>query len=115
MFASHLRRAFTFHADLGSKSQAAFGSWGIEVTWSVFHAWKQFQQDGDGAALQQRIAGTISQSTTRRTSRFGTGYSRRALASPRSRMVGHTSDGGAQAALGGLVELAAFALALLNT
>jgi transposase len=25
------------------------------VTWNVFHAWKQFQQDGDRAALQQRV------------------------------------------------------------
>jgi len=25
------------------------------VTWNVFHAWKQFQQDCDRAALQQRV------------------------------------------------------------
>jgi hypothetical protein len=44
---SHLRRDFTFHADLGLGSQEAFGHDGLEVTWNVFHAWKQFQQDGD--------------------------------------------------------------------
>jgi hypothetical protein len=53
---SHLRRDFTFHADLGSGPQEAFGLDGLEVTWNVFHAWKQFQQDGDRAALQQRVA-----------------------------------------------------------
>jgi transposase len=52
---SHLRRDFTFHADLGSRPQEAFGLDGLEVTWKVFHAWKQFQQDGDRAALQQRV------------------------------------------------------------
>ena len=40
---SHLRRDFTFHADLGSGPQEAFGLDGLEVTWNVFHAWKQFQ------------------------------------------------------------------------
>jgi transposase len=49
---SHLRRDFTFHADLGSRPQGAFGLDGLEVTRSVFHAWK-FQQDGDRAALRQ--------------------------------------------------------------
>jgi transposase len=53
---SHLRRDFTFHADLGQGAQEAFGLDGLEVTWNVFHAWKQFQQDGDRAALQQRVA-----------------------------------------------------------
>jgi transposase len=53
---SHLRRDFTFHADLGLGSQETFGLDGLEVTWNVFHAWKQFQQDGDRAALQQRVA-----------------------------------------------------------
>jgi transposase len=53
---SHLRRDFTFHADLGLGAQEAFGLDGLEVTWNVFHAWKQFQRDGDRAALQQRIA-----------------------------------------------------------
>ena len=53
---SHLRRDFTFHADLGSGPQEAFGLDGLEVTWNVFHAWKQFQQDGDRAALQRRVA-----------------------------------------------------------
>jgi transposase len=33
-----------------------FGLDGLEVTWNVFHAWKQFQQDGDREALQQRVA-----------------------------------------------------------
>jgi Transposase IS66 family len=50
---SHLRRDFTFHADLGGGPQEAFGLDGLEVTWNVFHAWKQFQQDGDRAALQR--------------------------------------------------------------
>lgn len=53
---SHLRRDFTFHADLGSGPQEAFGPDGLEVTWNGLHAWKQFQQDGDRAALQQRVA-----------------------------------------------------------
>jgi transposase len=52
---SHLRRDFTFHADLGSGPQEAFGLDGLEVTWNVFQAWRQFQQDGDRAALQQRV------------------------------------------------------------
>jgi len=37
---SHLRRDFTFHADLGSGRQEAFGLDGLEVTWNVFQAWK---------------------------------------------------------------------------
>ncbi len=52
---SHLRRDFTFHAELGQRSQEAFGLDGLEVTWNVFQAWKQFQQDGDRAALQRRV------------------------------------------------------------
>jgi transposase len=52
---SHLRRDFTFHADLGSGPQEAFGLDVLEVTWNVFHAWTQFQQDGDRAALQRRV------------------------------------------------------------
>jgi transposase len=52
---SHLRRDFTFHADLGQGSQETFGLDGLEVTWNVFHAWKQFQQDGDREALQQHV------------------------------------------------------------
>jgi transposase len=52
---SHLRRDFTFHADLGLGPQEAFGLDGLEVTWNVFHAWKQFQQDGDRAALRRRV------------------------------------------------------------
>jgi transposase len=58
---SHLRRDFTFHADLGSGPQEAFGLDGLEVTWNVFRAWKQFQQDGDRAALQQRVAAIKAQ------------------------------------------------------
>ena len=52
---SHLRRDFTFHADLGSGPQEAFGLDGLEITWNVFQAWKQFQQDGDRAGLKQRV------------------------------------------------------------
>ena len=52
---SHLRRDFTFHADLGLGSQETFGLDGLEVTWNVFQAWRQFQQDGDRAALEQRV------------------------------------------------------------
>jgi transposase len=52
---SHLRRDFTFHADLGLGAQETFGLDGLEVTWNVFHAWKQFQQDGDRAALRRRV------------------------------------------------------------
>ena len=46
---SHLRRDFTFHADLGLGAQETFGLDGLEVTWNVFQAWKQFRQDGDRA------------------------------------------------------------------
>ena len=53
---SHLRRDFTFHADLGLGSQETFGLDGLEVTWNVFQAWKPFQQDGDRDALQQHVA-----------------------------------------------------------
>ena len=52
---SHLRRVFTFHADLGSGPQETFGLDGLEVTWNVFQAWKQFQEDGDRAALRRRV------------------------------------------------------------
>jgi Transposase IS66 family len=52
---SHLRRDFTFHADLGSGPQETFGLDGLEVTWNVFQAWKQFQQGADRAALRRRI------------------------------------------------------------
>jgi Transposase IS66 family len=52
---SHLRRDFTFHAELGLGPQEAFGLDGLELTWYVFQAWKQFQDDGDRAALQQRV------------------------------------------------------------
>jgi transposase len=53
---SHLRRDFTFHADLGLGAQETFGLDGLEVTWNVFQAWKQFQHDGDRAALQRQVA-----------------------------------------------------------
>jgi transposase len=58
---SHLRRDFTFHADLGSGAQEAFGLDALEVTWNVFHAWKQFQQDDDRVALQRRVAAIKTQ------------------------------------------------------
>ena len=58
---SHLRRDFTFHADLGLGAQETFGLDGLEVTWNVFHAWKQFQQDGDRDALRQRVAAIKAQ------------------------------------------------------
>jgi hypothetical protein len=32
-----------------------FGLDGLEVTWNVFQAWKQFQQDSDRAALKRRV------------------------------------------------------------
>src|SRR6266545_652394 len=52
---SHLRRDFTFHADLGLGAQETFGLDGLEVTWNVFQAWKQFQQDADrDAGKRQR-------------------------------------------------------------
>src|SRR6266508_1921680 len=35
---------------------STFGLDALEVTWNVFHAWKQFQQDGDREALQQQVA-----------------------------------------------------------
>jgi len=52
---SHLRRDFTFHADLGLGPQEAFGLDGLEITWYVFRAWKLFQEDGDRAALKERV------------------------------------------------------------
>jgi hypothetical protein len=53
---SHLRRDFTFHADLGLGAQETFGLDGLEVAWNVFQAWKQFQRDGDRTALKRRVA-----------------------------------------------------------
>jgi transposase len=58
---SHLRRDFTFHADLGLGVQETFGLDGLEVTWNVFHAWKQFQEDGDRDALKQRVEAIMKQ------------------------------------------------------
>ena len=52
---SHLRGDFTFNADLGLGAQETFGLDGLEVSWNVFQAWKQFQQDGDRAALQRCV------------------------------------------------------------
>src|SRR5205807_1491066 len=37
---SHLRRDFTFHAELGLGAQETFGLDGLEATWNVFQAWK---------------------------------------------------------------------------
>src|SRR5438093_4963846 len=54
--AGHLRRDFTFHADLGLGAQETFALDGLEVTWNVFQAWRQFQYDGDRAALQRQVA-----------------------------------------------------------
>jgi len=53
---SHLRRDFTFHAELGLGPQEAFGLDGLSITWRLFKAWQQFQQDGDRHALQDAIA-----------------------------------------------------------
>jgi len=52
---SHLRRDFTFPRRPRLRSAGSVRSGGLEVTWNVFHAWKQFQQDGDRDALQQRV------------------------------------------------------------
>src|SRR5438067_11033279 len=52
---------FTFHADPRSRSARTFGLDGLEVTWNVFQAWKQFQQDGDRDALRQRVAAIKAQ------------------------------------------------------
>src|SRR5207249_1713573 len=52
---SHLRRDFTFHADLGLGSQETFGLDGLEVTWNVFQAWKLFQHNDDRDALRRRV------------------------------------------------------------
>ena len=53
---SHLRRDFTFHAELGLGPQEAFGEDGLSITWRLFKAWQQFQRDGDRPALQAEIA-----------------------------------------------------------
>jgi transposase len=53
---SHLRRDFTFHAELGLGPQEAFGLDGLSITWRLFKAWQQFQQAGDRHALQDAIA-----------------------------------------------------------
>ncbi len=52
---SHLRRDFTFHAELGLGPQEAFGEDGLSITWRLFKAWQQFQRDGDRPALQAEI------------------------------------------------------------
>jgi transposase len=51
---AHLLRDFTAHNE-GMGEQAAFGSAGLAVAHDLFKAWQQFQQDGDRAALQNRI------------------------------------------------------------
>jgi transposase len=52
---AHLLRDFTAHSE-GMGEQEDFGSAGLAVTDDLFEAWQQFQQDGDRAALQTRIA-----------------------------------------------------------
>jgi transposase len=52
---AHLLRDFTAHSE-GMAEQAAFGNAGLAVARDLFDAWRQFQQDGDRAVLQARIA-----------------------------------------------------------
>lgn len=52
---AHLLRDFTAHSE-GMGEQEDFGSAGLAVAHDLFEAWQQFQQDGDRAALQTRIA-----------------------------------------------------------
>ena len=52
---AHLLRDFTAHSE-GMGEQQDFGSAGLLVAHDLFKAWQQFQQDGDRAALQTRIA-----------------------------------------------------------
>src|SRR5437764_2853154 len=46
---------------LGTGWCGAVAADGLEVTWNVFQAWKQFQQDGDRDALRQRVAAIKAQ------------------------------------------------------
>jgi transposase len=52
---AHLLRDFTAHSE-GMSEQEEFGNAGLVVAHDLFDAWKQFQQDGERAALQARIA-----------------------------------------------------------
>jgi transposase len=52
---AHLLRDFTAHSE-GMGEQEDFGSAGLVVARELFEAWQQFQQDGERAALQARIA-----------------------------------------------------------
>ena len=51
---SHLLRDFTFHAE-GSGPQTDFGKTGLRIAERVFHAWQQFQADGDRQTLISEI------------------------------------------------------------
>jgi len=52
---AHLLRDFTAHSE-GMGEQEDFGNAGLVVARDLFDAWQQFQQDGERAALQARIA-----------------------------------------------------------
>jgi transposase len=52
---AHLLRDFTAHSE-GMGEQEDFGSAGLVVAHDLLKAWQQFQEDGDRAALQDRIA-----------------------------------------------------------
>jgi transposase len=52
---AHLLRDFTAHSE-GMGAQEDFGNAGLAVAHDLFDAWEQFQQDGERAALQARIA-----------------------------------------------------------
>ncbi len=59
---AHLLRDFTAHSEAMSEQQA-FGNAGLVVAHDLFEAWRQFQQDGDRAALQTRISAASRQSS----------------------------------------------------
>jgi transposase len=52
---SHLRRDFTFHADLGLGAQETFGLDGIEVTWNVFQAVAIVLEQRQVAAIKMQM------------------------------------------------------------
>jgi Transposase IS66 family len=52
---AHLLRDFTAHSE-GMGEQENFGNAGLVVAHDLFDAWQRFQQDGERAALQARIA-----------------------------------------------------------
>lgn len=52
---AHLLRDFTAHSE-GTSEQENFGNAGLVVAHDLFDAWQQFQQNGERAALQARIA-----------------------------------------------------------